>query len=74
MTGIDISIDRRDGFYAVTGHTEIGREFIDDNATDPEDGSAETDHAWEAMEIADSAVEDGLAVSVDGKEYSGLLN
>lgn len=75
MRHIDIGISGGDGgLYILKGLTDAGRDYINDNVPEAEDGDAEIESARYALEIADEAVSDDLEVTVHGKEYSGLLN
>lgn len=68
QTDIDI---QGDTFYAITGQSETGSEWINNNVQDAEHGIAYTDGRQFAKDIADGAVNDNLVVTVNGRQYLG---
>lgn len=66
----DIEI-QGDTFYAITGQSETGTEWINSNVQGAEDGSAYTDGRQFAKDIADGAIDDNLVVIVNGRQYLG---
>jgi hypothetical protein len=66
----DVDIDGR-GFYSIRGLTEEGQQWLHRNVQgyDAFVGVAYSDQSSYTQDIADGAVDAGLAVTVNGKVY-----
>lgn len=53
------------GFYTISGETESGRDWIDDNVQGSENGMAYSDDSRMVQDIVQGAAESGLEVKYD---------
>lgn len=71
MKRIDIEV-LGNGFYSIFPVSHAGVEWMRDNVPDADtDGCAYSDSTPYTMDIADGAINDGLAVNVNNRAYLG---
>ena len=71
MSEYDVEIDGGNGFYAISGVSRDGQEFIDENVQDAQNGIAHCDNSGYTQDIAEGALESGLSVAINGWAYLG---
>lgn len=67
----EIRITGSRGFFTITGSSERAKAWMELYVDGDEDGVAHCDDIRMVTEIADAALEEGIAVGVNGRTYIG---